>query len=277
MDRPRRPLELGPKEITVERRADGTIHLRSPHPLGAYPRRMSERLEHWAARAPERILFAQRDGNQWRTVSYAEALHKAQRIGAALLAKGLSAERPLIVLSGNDIEHGLLHLGAMYVGVPYAPISPAYSLLSTDFAKLRAIFALLTPGLVYASDRAAFGKAVAAVCPGTEAIYELPDAEPSRAVEEAHDRVGPDTIVKFLFTSGSTGAPKAVVNTQRMWCANQAMVDRLFPFFRDEPPLLVDWAPWHHTAAGNKNLGMVLYHGGSGSRRRRCRSTCSTK
>jgi len=263
MDRPRRALELGPKDVAVERRAGGVIYLRSPQPLGEYPRQMGERLEHWATRAPDRILFAQRDGNGWRTVSYGDALQKARRIGAALLAKGLSAERPLAVLSGNDIEHGLLHLGAMYVGIPYAPISPAYSLLSTDFAKLKAIFALLTPGLVYASDRAAFGKAVAAACGGTEVIYHLPVAEPSRAVDEAHERVAPDTIVKFLFTSGSTGAPKAVINTQRMWCANQAMVDRIFPFFRDEPPVLVDWAPWHHTAAGNKNLGMVLYHGGS--------------
>src|SRR5205823_7402611 len=216
-------LELGPTDVKVERRSGGVIHLRSPHPLVAYPRRMSERLEHWAAHAGNRILFAQRDGEGWRTVTYADALHRAKRIGAALLDKSLSAERPLVVLSGNDIEHGLLDLGAMYVGIPYAPISPAYSLLSTDLAKLRAIFALLTPGLVYASDRKAFAKAIGAVCSGTEVIYELPEASPSRAVEEAHAGVGPDTIVKFLFTSGSTGTPKAVINTQRMWCANQAM------------------------------------------------------
>jgi feruloyl-CoA synthase len=263
MDRPLRPLKLGPTDVTVERRAGGVIHLRSPHPLGPYPRRMTERLEHWAERAPERTLFAQRNGDAWRTVSYAAALDRAKRIGAALLAKDLSPERPLVVLSGNDIEHGLLHLGAMYVGIPYAPISPAYSLLSTDFAKLRAIFALLTPGLVYASDRKAFAKAIDAVGAGVEVIHELPEAVPGPAVDEAHRRVAPDTIVKFLFTSGSTGTPKAVINTQRMWCANQAMVDRTFPFFRDDPPVLVDWAPWHHTAAGNKNLGMVLYHGGS--------------
>ena len=263
MDRPLRPLKLGPTDVTVERRAGGAIHLRSPHPLGAYPRHMTERLEHWAAHAPERILLAQRDGAGWRTLTYGDALQKAKRIGAALLEKNLSAERPLVVLSGNDIEHGLLHLGAMYVGIPYAPISPAYSLLSTDLAKLRAIFALLTPGLVYASDRKAFGKAIDAVCTGMEVISQLPEAAPGAAVATAHERVGPDTIVKFLFTSGSTGTPKAVINTQRMWCANQAMVDRLFPFFREDPPVLVDWAPWHHTAAGNKNLGMVLYHGGS--------------
>jgi len=263
MDRPLRPLELGPTDVKVERRSGGVIHLRSPHPLIAYPRRMSERLEHWAAHAGNRILFAQRDGDGWRTLTYADALRRAKRIGAALLGKGLSAERPLVVLSGNDIDHGLLHLGAMHVGIPYAPISPAYSLLSMDFAKLRAIFDLLTPGLVYASARAPFAKAIDAVCTGTEVVYDLPDAEPSPAVDEANERVGPDTIVKFLFTSGSTGTPKAVINTQRMWCANQAMVDQLFPFFRSDPPVLVDWAPWHHTAAGNKNLGMVLYSGGS--------------
>src|SRR5204863_3450020 len=176
MDRPRRALELGPKEVTVERRADGVIHLRSPHPLGAYPRRMSERLEHWASHGPERILFVQRDGNRWRSVSDGAALQKARRIGAALLAKGLSAERPLVVLSGNDIEHGLLHLGAMYAGIPYAPISPAYSLISTDFAKLRAIFARLTPGLVFAADRQAFARAIAACCEGVEVVPELPQA-----------------------------------------------------------------------------------------------------
>src|SRR5438874_3818177 len=163
MDRPRRPLELGPKDVTVERGADGVIYLRSPHALGPYPDRMTERFELWASRAPERILFAQRDGQQWRTVSYGEALQKARRIGAALLAKGLSAERPLVVLSGNDIEHGLVHLGAMYAGIPYAPISPAYSLLSTDFGKLRAVFDLLTPGLVFVCERAAYAKALEAV------------------------------------------------------------------------------------------------------------------
>jgi len=264
MDRPSRRLALGPIDVLVERRADGAIGLRSPHPLGAYPQTLTERLEHWAARAPERTLFAQRDASGgWRTIAYGAALERAKRIGAALLSKGLSPERPLVVLSGNDIEHGLLHLGAMVVGIPYAPISPAYSLVSTDFAKLRAIFALLTPGLVFAADRQAFARAIDAVCGRTEVLHQLPEAELSPAVDQARARTGPDTIVKFLFTSGSTGTPKAVINTQRMWCANQAMVDRVFPFFRDEPPVLVDWAPWHHTAAGNKNLGMVLYHGGS--------------
>ena len=256
-------MKLGPTDVVVERRGGGVLHLRARQPLDAYPRSMTERLELWAERAPQRILFAQRDGAGWRNVTYADALEKARKIGAALLARNLSAERPLAVLSGNDIEHGLLHLGAMYAGIPYAPVSPAYSLLSTDFAKLRAILGRLTPGLVYASDTRAFGRAIDAVCSGMEVLSRPPEAEPGRALADARAAVGPDTIVKFLFTSGSTGTPKAVINTQRMWCSNQKMVDQVFPFFREEPPVLVDWAPWHHTAAGNKNLGMVLYNGGS--------------
>ena len=256
-----RKVALGPKAVSVERRTGGIVHLRSPHALGAYPRNMTERLEHWARAAPDRILLAQRNASGWRTLTYAGALHRARRVGQYLLGKNLSAERPLVVLSGNDIEHALLHLGAMYVGIPYAPVSPAYSLLSTDLAKLRSIVALLTPGLVFVSDRKAFAKALDVM--SCEVIDRLEEPEPTSAVDEAHTRVGPDTIVKFLFTSGSTGAPKAVINTQRMWCSNQAMIQAMLSFFRDEPPVLVDWAPWHHTAAGNHDLGIVLYNGGT--------------
>ncbi|HEU4353419.1 MAG TPA: feruloyl-CoA synthase [Burkholderiales bacterium] len=247
----------------VERRADRSILLRSPHALGPYPAELTERLEHWARVAPDRVLFAQRSGSSWRTLSYRNALARARRVGAGLLAKGLSAERPLVVLSGNDLEHALLHLGALYAGIPYAPVSPAYSLLSTDFAKLRSIFALLTPGLVFVAQKNPFQKALDAAARGIEVIDTLPEAEPGAALEQAHAAVGPDTIAKFLFTSGSTDVPKAVINTQRMWCANQAMIASQFVFFSDEPPVIVDWAPWHHTAAGNHDFGLVIYNGGS--------------
>ena len=256
-----RKLALGPRDVNVVRRADGTLRVRSPHALGAYPRKLTERLEHWARAAPERVFLAQREGDGWRKLTYAHALGRARRVAQYLLQKNLSPERPLVVLSGNDLEHALLHLGSMYAGIPYAPVSPAYSLLSTDFGKLRAIFELLTPGLVFASGQQ-FGPAIKAAA-RCEVIHEVPQPEPTQAVDAAHARVGPDTIVKFLFTSGSTGTPKAVINTQRMWCANQAMLQSMLPFFRDEPPLLVDWAPWHHTAAGNHDLGLVLYNGGS--------------
>jgi feruloyl-CoA synthase len=257
-------MKLGPTDVLVERRPAGVLHLRSRQALPPYPRALTERLEHWARHAPERRFLAQRDRDGgWRSVSYAVALEKAKRIGAALLERGLSAERPLVVLSGNDIEHALLELGAMYAGVPYAPVSPAYSLLSTDFGKLRAIFQLLTPGLVFAADAKAYAGAIDAVCGSIPVVHQPPEAAPGAAVAQARAAVGPDTLVKFLFTSGSTGTPKAVINTQRMWCSNQAMMDWTFPFFRQDPPVLVDWAPWHHTAAGNLDFGLVLYHGGS--------------
>jgi feruloyl-CoA synthase len=254
---------LGPREVQVERRADGALLLRSPHRLAAYPPKITERLEHWARVAPSRVFLAQRDaGGAWRTLTYADALERTRRVGQYLLSKKLSAERPLMVLSGNDIEHALLHLGATYVGIPYAPVSPAYSLLSSDFSKLRHIGKLLTPGLAYVSDRKLYEKAVAAGVP-CEVIDRLEEPAPTAEVAAAHAQVGPDTVVKFLFTSGSTGMPKAVINTQRMWCSNQQMIATMFAFFAEEPPVIVDWAPWHHTAAGNHDLGLVLYNGGS--------------
>jgi feruloyl-CoA synthase len=262
--RPVRPVRLGPRDIVVERRADGCVLLRSPHALGPYPRKLTERLDYWAAEAPGRLFLAQRDGAGWRTLSYGQARERARRVGQYLLEQQLSAERPLVVLSGNDLEHALLELGALYAGVPYTPVAPPYSLASSDFGKLRSIFELMTPGLVFASDRNAFGRAIDAVVPrDVEVIYEAKERPVSAALDAAHGMVGPDTIAKFLFTSGSTGTPKAVTNTQRMWCSNQKLTATMFACFQDEPPVLVEWAPWHHTAAGNKGFGMALYNGGS--------------
>jgi feruloyl-CoA synthase len=274
-----REVRLGPFDLVVEHRSDGTIRARSPHPLGAYPARLTERLEHWAARAPERTFLAKRGpAGAWRRLTYAETLDGVRRIGQALLERGLSAERPLAILSGNDLEHALLALAVQHVGVPYAPISPAYSLVSQDFGKLREIVDLITPGLVFAASGSAYGAAIeAAVAPTTEiavmadppagrpttAFADLLATVATSAVEIAAARVGPDTIAKFLFTSGSTGRPKAVINTQRMLCSNQAMIATMLAFLEDEPPVMVDWLPWHHTAGGNHNVGLVLYNGGS--------------
>jgi feruloyl-CoA synthase len=276
---PMRPVRLGPRDVLVDRPGDGTIHMRSPHPLPPYPTKITERLEHWAAVAPERTFLAQRDATGgWRKVSYAQALAQVRRIGASLLERDLSAERPVVILSGNDIEHALLALGAMYVGIAYAPISPAYSLISNDFGKLRYIFDLLTPGLVYATDGGPFARAIAAAVPADLEVVIARNPPASRpttsfdallanssatAADAAHAKVGPDTIAKFLFTSGSTGTPKAVINTQRMWCSNQAMIVSELAFFADEPPVIMDWSPWHHTAGGNHNFGFVLYNGGT--------------
>ena len=271
-----RPVKLCAPEVQVEQRADGTIYLTSGRTLGDYPARLTDRLIHWANVAPDRVFMADRgpDG-AWRKLTYAQTLQKVRRIGAALLTRNLSAERPIAILSGNDLEHALLGLAANYVGIPYAPISPAYALISSDFGKLRHIVNLLTPGLVFATDGAPFTRAIeAAVPPDVEIVVarNAPgrpttllgefDAAPA-AADAAHANVTPDTIAKFLFTSGSTGNPKGVINTQRMWCANQAMINSALQFFADEPPVIVDWAPWHHTAGGNHDVGLVLNNGGT--------------
>ena len=275
---PLRPVRLGLPEVSLERRADGALMLRSPRPLSSYPQKLTERLAYWAEAAPERVFLAQRERTgQWRTLTYAQTLASVRAIAAALLARNLSAERPIAILSGNDIEHALIGLAAMHVGVPYAPISVPYSLVSRDFGKLRTIIGILTPGLVFAADGAMFGSALAAVVPPevevvvtanplpgrpTTLFAELA-AEPSAAVDAAHAAVGPDTIAKFLFTSGSTGAPKGVINTQRMLCANQAMIRAGLLFVGDEPPVVLDWLPWNHTFGSNHNFGLVLDNGGS--------------
>ena len=274
-----RPVRLGPLGVTVEHRAGGSIYLDPLHPLGPYADRLTERLVHWAAHAPDRTFMAQRDERgEWRRLTYAEALESARRIGGALLERGLSAERPLMILSGNDLEHALLALGALHAGVAYVPVSPAYSLLSTDFAKLRHIVALTTPGLVYAADGRRFGRAIEAVVgrdvevvaagepvPGrpTTPVSALLGARGGAAVDDAHAAVGPDTVAKILFTSGSTGAPKGVINTHRMLCANMEQLRTQFAFFHDMPPVILDWSPWHHTAGGNHNFNLVLYNGGT--------------
>jgi feruloyl-CoA synthase len=276
---PLRPVRLGAFDAVLEREPSGVIHIRTAQVLPPYHANLSEPLEHWAKAAPERVFLAQRDAEgRWRTLNYAEVLALTKRIGAALLRRGLSPERPIAIISGNDIEHALLALSAMYIGIPYAPISAAYSLLSSDFGKLRTIIGLLTPGLVFTNDGGPFARAIAAAMPsGAELVVtrnppadrkatlfaDLVGAEDSAGVAAAQARVSPDTIAKFLFTSGSTGNPKAVINTQRMLCANQAMIAAGFAFVTQEPPVVVDWLPWSHTFGGNHNFNMVLVNGGS--------------
>ncbi|MGA0611406.1 feruloyl-CoA synthase [Caldimonas sp. KR1-144] len=265
-------------EASVERRADGSVVLRSKEALQAHPARLTDRLEHWAQAAPDRVFIAQRHhGGDWRTISYAQMLDRARRVGQALAARGLSRERPIAILSENSLDHLTLALGAMWVGVPYTPISTAYSVVSQDFGKLRHILATTTPGLVFASGPA-YAKAIAAcVADDVEVVLgegqldgrastrfaQLLDTEPGAEVDAAHAATGPDTIVKFLFTSGSTKHPKGVVNTHAMMCCNLQMIRQAFAFLAEEPPVLVDWLPWNHTFGGNHNVGIALYNGGT--------------
>lgn len=269
---------LGRYAGSAERRADGCWILRSLEPLGEYPERFTEHLARWAKQRPNSVLLAQRDANaEWRNLTYAAAYDQVQRIASALLQRGLSAERPLMILSGNSIEHALLTLAAMHIGVPAAPISPAYSLLDPEAARVIHAVSLLTPGLVYAEDAAAFDGAISQAVPvQTEVValkgefssrahtsFESLLSEVSAGVDRAHQAVRGDTIAKFLFTSGSTRMPKAVINTHRMLSCNQRMYAQCYPFLEAEPPVLVDWLPWHHTAGGNANMGTVLANGGT--------------
>jgi len=276
---PLRPVRLGQFDAVLEREVNGIVHIRTAQALSPYHDKLSESLEHWAKAAPERIFLAQRDSqDRWRTLSYSQVLSQMKRIAAALLRRGLSADRPIVIISGNDIEHALLALAAMLVGIPYAPISPAYSLMSTDFGKLRTIVDLLTPGMVFANDGGPFTRALHATVPDeielvvtrnplgdrkTTMFADLIGADDDVNVAAAQTSVTPDTIAKFLFTSGSTGHPKAVINTNRMICSNQAMLAAGFAFVADEPPIVVDWLPWSHTFGGNHNFNMVLVNGGS--------------
>jgi feruloyl-CoA synthase len=275
---PLRPVKLGHFGVRMEHRADGCLLLRAATDLGPYHDHLLQPLAHWAATAPDRTFLAQRGADDaWRSLTYAQVREEVRRIAAALLQRTLSPDRPIVILSGNEIEHALLALAAMSIGVPYAPVSPAYSLMSGDFGKLRAIVDLLTPGLVYAGDGAAFARAIEAVVPaGAELVlgrnppaarkstpFAALRTEPDAALDAAEARVGPDTIAKFLFTSGSTGTPKAVINTQRMLCSNQAMLTAGFLFVHDEPPVVVDWLPWNHTFGGNHNFNLVLTTGGT--------------
>ncbi len=274
-----RPVRIADIETVVRDGPHGTVYMQSPVALGRYPRCLTERLAFWAAAAPARPFLAQRDATgEWREVTYAESWRRVRNIAQALLDRGLSQHRPLLILSGNSIEHGLLALAAMHVGVLYTPVAPAYSLHSSDYQALRRIVDLIAPAMVFAAEGGAYEAAARATMPeGVElvvsasapvhlpstALAVLENTAATAAVDDAHGRVSPETIAKVLFTSGSTGRPKGVINTQRMLCANQEMIRAVLLFLADEPPVLCDWSPWNHTAGGNHNFGLVLYNGGT--------------
>jgi len=277
-EREARPLFAAPA-VELTERQDATLLLRSRHALKPYGRCVGERLERWAERAPERPFLMERAASGgWRGVTYREALERVRGIGAWLLEQGLSSERPVMVLSENSVEHGVLMLACLHVGIPIASISPAYSLLSTDFVKLSQVVETVRPGLIYVANQARFGSALGAIRPrhdalvvvsgdqaptgGASSLGSLSGSGQAAAVERAFASVTLDTVAKLMFTSGSTDEPKAVINTQRMLCSNQQAVREIWPFL-EEPPVLVDWLPWHHTFGGNHNFNLTLFNGGT--------------
>jgi feruloyl-CoA synthase len=282
-----RPLSFGVTEVQLREHHSGVQYLRAKKPLKPYPERITDRLVHWASTRPQQAMLARRvarvDGStgDWQYVSYERAMQAARSIAQAVLNRGLSAERPVAILSENSIEHALLALGCLLAGVPYCSVSPPYSTVSKDFEKLRHVLDTLTPGLVFSTDAQRYGPAIAAtVGPETEVVINsarhaslgnrpctefaaLIHTKPTPAVDAAMQATTADTIAKFLFTSGSTKHPKAVINTHRMWCANQQQMVQSMPVLAEQALVLVDWLPWNHTFGGNHNFGMVLFHGGT--------------
>ena len=278
-----RPLRFGVTRVTLKDGVPGTHYLKADQELQAYPDRLTDRFQHWATNKPNQTLFARRvklaDGTlgDWRHVTYAQAWATARNIAQALINRGLNAKRPVVILSENNLEHALLALGCMVAGVPFVPTSPPYSLISQDYDKLKHVLRTVTPGMVFASDTR-YAKAIAATVSSDmeivmneggiegqqvtsfEALCQTPATSQVDAAIAATD---PDTIVKFLFTSGSTKMPKAVINTQRLWCANQQQMIQSMPVLAEAPLVLVDWLPWNHTFGGNHNFGMVVFHGGT--------------
>lgn len=262
--------------VTRQDRADGTILLRSGHKMSRPATRTGDWLDHWSDLTPHAVFLAERSGAGWREVTYAEAREAVRLIAASLLERGMGADTPILILSGNGVDHALLTLAAQYVGVPTVPLAEQYALIPGAWPQLEHCARLVNPAMVFADDGARYGTVLGhALFDGVERVVArnpqagqtdltaMLRAGDGLAVAAAALQVGPQTVAKYLMTSGSTSHPKAVITTQGMMCANQAQIADALPFLRDRPPRIVDWLPWNHVFGGSHNFNMVLSGGGS--------------
>mgnify|MGYP001045139325 FL=1 len=265
-----------PHNVQREDRADGTIILRSAYPLSDYVGKTGDWLDDWAVRSPDAVFIAERDGDGWREVTYAQARDMVRAIASSLLQRGLNGETPIMILSGNGVDHGLLTLAAQYVGIPTVPLAEQYSLIPAANGQIIHCAGLVKPKLVFADDAEKYAGALALdvfsniekvavrnAGAGVTDFDALLSGDDSVDLDGAAAQVGPDTVAKYLMTSGSTSSPKAVITTQRMICANQSQIADALPFLRDHPPRIVDWLPWNHVFGGSHNFNMILANGGS--------------
>jgi feruloyl-CoA synthase len=278
---PFKPIEFLSRDVKVERRADGTVVLQSNHPLKPYAPHIPALLAKWAGEVPDRLWLAQRRGpdREWLKVTYGEAKKQVDAVTQALLDRGFGPDRPVMILSSNSIEFALLTLAAMQARAPMAPVSPAYPVMSADHAKLKYVFDLIKPGLVFVQNGEIYARALAALdLEGVLLVHvdkpppqvrslpwsELVATRTTDAVAKSVAMIEPKTVGKFLFTSGSTGMPKAVINTQEMMCANVAMMSMARIRKPDDPaPVMLDWLPWNHTMGGNATFQGNLNEGGT--------------
>ncbi|MGP6088978.1 feruloyl-CoA synthase [Antarctobacter jejuensis] len=262
--------------VVREDRADGSVILRSGHEMTTPAQKTGDWLDHWAEVAPDRVFLAERSGAGWREVTYKEARDAVRLIAASLLERGMGAETPILIISGNGVDHGLLALAAQYVGVPTVPLAEQYALIPGAWPQLEHCAQLVQPAMVFADDGERFATALAHdLFDGMERVVarnpQVGETELTSmlrggdglAVAAAALEVGPDTVAKYLMTSGSTSYPKGVITTQRMMCANQAQIADALPFLRERPPRIVDWLPWNHVFGGSHNVNMMLANGGS--------------
>ncbi|WP_417598018.1 feruloyl-CoA synthase [Pararhodobacter oceanensis] len=263
-----------PHRARREDQPDGSILLRSDYALGQVARCDTDWLEHWAAQRPDKPLIAEREGDGWRRLSYAEVLAQVKAIAAGLAARGLGAKTPVMIISGNSIDHALLTLAAHYIGVPTVPLAEQYALIPDAHPVLTRIVEMIAPKLVFADDAERYGAALA--LPAFDGVEKLVSGNAdtgqtvfdtllaaSGDVSALNAAVSPDTVAKYLLTSGSTSHPKAVLTTQRMMCTNQAQIQTMMPFVISNPPVLLDWLPWNHVFGGSHNVNLVLANGGT--------------
>ncbi len=263
-------------KVKREDRADGSILLRSAYPISPFANTTGDWLHDWAKDAPDRVFIAERSGAGWRELSYAEVLEQVRAIGAALVGRGMGPGTPILVMSGNSVDHGLLALAAQYVGIPLAPVAEQYALIHGAHGRLKHAVELVKPRMVYADDANRYAEALALpeiaalerlvsahAGPGMIAFDELLKGDGGVDIDTVHGQIGPDTVAKYLLTSGSTSNPKAVITTHAMMCANQAQLLDALPFLAAKPPRIVDWLPWNHVFGGSHNFNMMLANGGS--------------